>query len=105
MWFEQLEVRYISVATLEFAHVLDFLKLFENEMSVTVAFGMDKSEHAMALLPAVFASQPSRALWQEEQAEEENDSWKHLKTPRHTKSGGAAEVAAAERDVVHLAGQ
>lgn len=96
VWLEQLKVRDISVATLEFTHVFDLLEFLKNEWSISVAFSMDEGQYSVAFLPAVFASQPSRAFRQEKQTEEEDDSREHLKTPWHAESGWAAQVAAAE---------
>ena len=57
--FEQLEVRYIRITALEFAHVFDLLEFLHDKGRFAVAFGVDESEDVVAVFPSVLAGQPS----------------------------------------------
>lgn len=48
---------------------------------------MSEGEHAVCVLPAVLARKPSRALWEEKHEEHQEDSRKHLHTPRNPERG------------------
>lgn len=57
---EELEIGDVSMATFEFAHVLDFIELKQDEWRIAVALCVDESEHIVTLFPAIFACEPPR---------------------------------------------
>ena len=98
---EKLEVGNVGVAALELAHILDLFEFAEDEGIVLVAFGVDKSENLMRLLPAVTAGQPTRRFGHEHETQDQAKSRNHLQSPWNAKRGSAGEVGSSIRDVEH----
>jgi hypothetical protein len=68
---------------------------------------MDQGENLLALLPTVFASEPTGRFGEGEHAQEEEDGGDHLDTPGNTEDGGAVsgrglatDVGATEGDAI-----
>ena len=59
VWFEEIEVGDILVATLKLTHFLDVLQFVRNKRAVTVSFPVDKRQDIVAFFPAVFTCQPT----------------------------------------------
>ena len=67
---EKLGVRDILGFALNLDPLLDLGKLASDPWTVGIASAMDVSEDLLALLPAIFGSQPTRRLWEHEHAKE-----------------------------------
>ena len=57
---EELKIRYVCVATLKFAHALDFFVFALHEGRVGVAFAVNEGKHCVAVLPSVLTGEPTR---------------------------------------------
>lgn len=62
---------------------------------------MYQGQDSIGLFPAIVASEPTRGLWQEHEADCEDDSGDHLKGPWNAECLRAIKESAAIRDVVH----
>ena len=98
VWLEQLQIRNVAVAGLEFTHVLDILVLVCNERAIWVSFTMNKSQHPVAVFPSVLACEPTWGLWKEDHGEEQADGRNHLKTPGDSEGRWAIGVGVITSD-------
>lgn len=55
---EKLPVRDIRVLGLELAHLANVVQLLGHKRAVGIAFAVNESQDGLAVLPAVFTSQP-----------------------------------------------
>lgn len=105
---EKIKVGNVGVLTLKFAHVLDILEFVRDKWVVRIPFTVDKRKNGVAILPPVFASQPSRRLGQKQHHAEKEYCGDHLKTPRNSPSSClvvcgliVTNVSTTVGDVVH----
>ena len=75
--------------TLEPNRFLDFAILGKDLGIVQVAVSVKESEGLVGFIPAVFASEPTRRLGEEEHADKEDECRNHLDTPWNTEGGRA----------------
>jgi hypothetical protein len=99
--FDQLEIGNVGILSLEFTHVLNLSKLGLDEVVFQIVMSMNKSENLMAVLPSILLCEPAGRLWQNEEAEEEQNGGNHLKTPWQSESGVATNEGATARNIEH----
>lgn len=78
VWLEKLEIGYIGVVALEFAHILDLLYFAHDERAIWVAFAVHEGEHSASLLPAIFAREPTWGFREEYHSDKETNGGDHL---------------------------
>lgn len=80
----------------------NLLELGDHDRVLAVALSMQHSEGIQTLVPALLASQPPRALGEEEQGDEQHQARNALDAPGEAEGGRALDAErAAVRDQVH----
>ena len=78
---EKFPIGDIGVCALKFDDFSDLSHFLLNEWRVDISFSVDQSEDVDSVFPAVLLCEPTWRFWQEDESEEEEDGWEHLKAP------------------------
>ena len=92
---EELPVRDIRVVAFKLAVRFNLLILACNKRGVPVTFTMDESQDGHCFFPAIFAREPARTFWKEHHADEQEEAWDSLQTPRDSECCGAFDERAS----------